>query len=92
MKITRRGLFGMLAALPLAAISTFRKLKEFRTLAWKVEYKAVVLNPEWMCRLSVKPPKGFLPSPEEVRKAHLKLICRMLEVEKKFMEPRTVKL
>jgi len=92
MKITRRGLFGMLAAIPLAAIFPFRKLVEVRTLAWKTSFKAVVLSPEWMCKLGVKPPEGFVPRPEEVRKAHLKLICRMLEVERKFMEPHTVKL
>jgi len=92
MKISRRGLFGMLAAAPLALIAPFRKLAEIRTLAWKVEFKSVVLSPEWMCVLGVDPPEGFVPRPEEVRKAQLKLICKMLEINKKFMEPHTVKL
>lgn len=92
MKITRRGLFGMLTAIPLAVLAPFRSWIEPRTLAWKVEFKSVILSPQWMCKLDVKPPEGFIPSPEEARKAHLKLICRILEVEKKFMEPHTVKL
>lgn len=92
MKITRRGLFGILAAAPLALIAPFKSWIEPRALAWKVDFKAAAMNPEWMCVIGVDPPKGFIPSPDEVRKAHLKLICRMLEVERKFMEPRTVKL
>ena len=92
MKLTRRGLFGMFAAIPFSVFSPFKAWVGLRTLAWKVEFKSVVLSPQWMRVLSVDPPEGFVPSPEEVRKAHLKLLCNMLEVEKKFMEPHTVKL
>lgn len=85
MKVTRRGLFGILAAAPLAGISAFRALR------WKVyPAKAVILNPGWTCRFNPEPERYYYG--EGTTKRLLEIANQTSDLNKSFMEPHTVKL
>lgn len=99
MKISRRGLFGMLTAAPLLG------LWAFRVLPWKISFKAALMNKAWVEKL--EPEQVFKSTerlPDEYKKIlaeawametkwNLQEIAREIsEMEKSFMKPHTVKL